>query len=70
MQKYECRYDDLANAIIQQSVADYRRALNGKGVGKGNGYMPPERIIKEVERFFRSHYFNLLTKVNGEYLTD
>lgn len=70
MQKYECRYDDLANAIILQAVNDYRRALNGKGTDKGNGYRPPEYVIKDVEKFFRSSYFRLLTKVNGEYLLD
>jgi hypothetical protein len=70
MQKIDYRYDDLANSIIRQAVADYRGALDGKGVGKGNGYKPPEYVINEVERFFRSSYFHHLTKVNGEYLID
>ena len=70
MQKYDCRYDDLANAIVVQAVNDYRRALNGKGINKDNGYRPPEYVIREVERFFRSSYFRILTKVNGEYLID
>ena len=70
MQKFECRYDDLANAIIEQAANDYRKALDGEGCGKGNGYRPPEYVINEVERFFRSSYFRLITKVNGEYLLD
>ena len=70
MQKINYRYDDLAKSIIRQAVADYRRALNGKGVGKGNGYRPPECVIEDVESFFRSSYFCYFTEVNGEYLID
>lgn len=68
MQKNEYWYDDLASGIIQQAVADYRRALKGKGINDKGCYRPPEYVIGEVERFFRSSYFRLLTKVNGEYL--
>ena len=70
MQKYEYRYNDLANAIVQQAATDYRKALNGEGCGKGYGYRPPEYVIKEVENFFRSQYFRMLTKVKGEYLLE
>ena len=68
MQKYGYRYDELVDAIIRQAVADYRRALNGKGVNKRNGYMSPEYLINEVEGFFHSRYFQMLTKLDGEYL--
>lgn len=71
MQKFECRYNDLANAVIEQAANDYRRALDGKGLSvDGKCPIPPEDVIKEVERFFRSQYFRMLTKVNGEYLLD
>lgn len=62
MQNY--RYDDLANAIVEQAVYDYRKALEGKSC-EG---MPPKVVIKEVERFFHSSYFYSLTKVRGEYI--
>ena len=59
-------YEELANAIILRAVEDYRNALNGMGYpGKS-----AEFVIKEVERFFRSDYFTVLTKVKGEYLIE
>ena len=63
-------YQEIANGIVLQAVADYRRALKGKGCVDGKCYIPPEDVIKDVERFFRSHYFRILTKVNGEYLIE
>jgi hypothetical protein len=57
---------DFANAIVKQAVDDYRNALKGKGY---NG-KKPEKIIKEIEKFFLSDYFKLLTKVKGEYLIE
>lgn len=59
-------YQDLANAIVKQAAEDYRKALKGRGHdGKS-----PERVIREIERFFRSGYFEILTGVKGEYLIE
>lgn len=57
-------YQDLAHAIIVQAVEDYRKALNGISYNSH----PPEEIVKDIEKFFRSEYYRALTKVNGEYL--
>lgn len=57
-------YQDFANAIILKAVDDYRNALNGEGYDR----FSPDYIIKEVEKFFHSHYFEILTKVKGDYL--
>ena len=38
------------------------------GVVSKHGTVSSEYIIGECERFFRSKYFHLLTKVDGEYL--
>ena len=70
MQKYEYRYEDLAHTIIELAVADYRKALAGKGMSFSKCYRSPDSIIKEVEAFFRSPYFHVLTTVDGEYLID
>ena len=59
-------YQDLANAIVLQAVEDYRNALKGISFNSKS----PEKIIKEIEKFFRSEYFEILTKVKGEYLID
>ena len=56
-------YKELANAIIIQAVKDYRKALK-----------PDDRRCKcykqerkrEVEEFFRSEWFTVLTNISGE----
>jgi hypothetical protein len=68
MQKNEGWYRDIAHAVVEQAVSDYRRALNGKGYGKRGIRATPEDIMKDCERFFRSSYFQMLTGINGEYL--
>ena len=51
-------YEDLANAIIVQAVSDYRGLLTGS--------KPTATVnILEVERFFKSEWFRILTKVDG-----
>lgn len=59
-------YEDLANAIVRQAADDYRRALRGKGYR----YYAYDRLIREIERFFRSRWYRMLTHVNGEYLLE
>ncbi len=59
-------YQDLANAVVKQAVEDYRKALRGIGCGERK----PDRVAKEVEQFFRSHHFEIFTKVKGEYLIE
>ena len=48
-------YQELANAIVLQAVKDYRMTDD-------------ERELKEIERFFRSGWFDVLSKVDPEYL--
>ena len=47
----------LANAIILQAVNDYRARSD-------------KRTIGEIERFFRSEWFAMLTKLDGEALLE
>ena len=49
-------YKELANAIILQAAKDYRKALKHDERGRK----------REIERFFRSEYFTVLTNVSGE----
>lgn len=51
-------YENLANAIIERAVADYRDALAQKAEGS----------IKLLEKFFRSPWYLILTNVDGEYI--
>ena len=48
-------YEELANAIILQAVKDYRLTDD-------------EAELAEIERFFRSDWFGVLTDVDPEYL--
>ena len=59
-------YQELANGIVLQAVADYRNAL----VGRSYGGKSSEELVEECECFFRSKYFRMLTRVSGEYLIE
>ena len=48
-------YEELANAIILQAVKDYRLTDD-------------ERELQEIERFFRSGWLGVLSKVDPEFL--
>lgn len=49
---------DLANGIIVQACKDYRAALK----------LDDKQSIAEIERFFRSEWYKMLTSIDGEYL--
>ena len=48
-------YQELANAIVLQAVKDYRMT-------------DEKRELKEIERFFRSAWFGVLTSVDPDLL--
>ena len=48
-------YENLANAIVLQAVKDYRLTDD-------------EAELAEIEHFFRSDWFGVLTDVDPEYL--
>ena len=58
--KEKTEYDDLIIAIIKQAADDYRLALHG---GRDRLYQP---TVTEIESFFRSTWYSLLTDVDGE----
>ena len=56
MNEYYKNYEKLANAIIMQAVRDYRRSTDkNKAV---------------IEKFFRSGWFTVLTRLDGEMLIE
>ena len=59
-------YQNLANAIVLSAVTDYRRALHILS------FYPKDKSAefekKQIEQFFRSGYYKLLTSVDGELL--
>lgn len=62
----EDSYERLANGIILQAVADFRTALKAIKRNPGNKNKINEAL--QIEKFFRSQWYQTLTKVDGEYL--
>jgi len=56
-------FEGLANAIIIRAVIDYRLAL--KQLRQHPDFQPAIRMKYDVERFFRSEWFSVLTRVDG-----
>ena len=56
----------LANAIVKQAAEEYRNARRIL-IRMPNAVTPKEKI-QDVEKFFRSEWYQLLTSVDGEYL--
>ena len=62
----EGRYEQLATDIVRQGVCDYRVALK-----KIKAHPKDREAISEaleIEKFFRSGWYGILTDVDGEYL--
>ena len=59
-------YERLANAIVLQAVADYRIALKKIKAHPKNKDAIEDAL--EIERFFRSGWYQQLTSVDGEFL--
>lgn len=59
-------YEGIANGIILQAVKDYRDAY--KKLSKGRKNQAAQQMKDECLRFFRSHWFTVLTEVDPEFL--
>ena len=59
-------YENLANAVIAQAAEDYRRLLKRVKKNPANREALDEAL--QVERFFRSGWYQTLTSVDGECL--
>ena len=56
-------YENIANAIILLAVKDYRQAL--KLLSKNPHSRSAMAAVNEMERFFRSDWYETLTSVDG-----
>ena len=61
-------YENLANAIVEQAVKDYRRAR--AKLAKDAEDVMALKMRRETERFFRSAWFGQLTALDGELLLE
>ena len=61
-------YENLANAVIEQAVKDYRQAR--VKLAKEAGDVMALKMRRETERFIRSAWFGQLTTLDGELLLE
>lgn len=61
-------YERLANEIILQAASDYRRNL--KKLKKNPQNRDVMNGILQIEKFFRSPWYQVLTTVDGEFLIE
>ena len=61
-------YENLANAIIEQAVRDFREAK--LRLQKNARDAEAEKTYREIKRFFRSEWFSQLTTLDGELLLE
>ena len=59
-------YRELAAAIVLQAVKDYRAAVRRQKRDPGN--RGARMRIREVERFFRSPWYGMLTDIDANEL--
>jgi hypothetical protein len=59
-------YENLANAIILQAVKDYREALSRYDLHREKNTYRQDK--ESIERFFRSGWFGVLSKLDPEML--
>lgn len=58
---------NLSASIIEQAVKDYREALTKLKTGKGRMRIhEAERFVEDCESFFKSEWFDLMTKTCGD----
>ena len=60
-------YQALANAIIISACKDYRKAYK-RYLRRLHLTDKPDNDLLEVERFFRSSWYQSLTNIDGEFL--
>lgn len=60
----------LCHAIITRACVDYQKALCDRGAYDNSRSYPsePDEVICDVEKFFGSDWFEMMTKVSGDSL--
>lgn len=62
------KYEDLANAIVITAVKDYRDVLKKLKKHPNSNYL--KHTKNEIERFFRSKWYSVLTDIDPEFLIE
>lgn len=59
-------YEELANAIIEQAVKDFKKALKCRFIHPNRKDYVNE--VLKLKQFFRSNWYSILTDLDGEYI--
>ena len=57
-------YKELANGIVLRAVLDYKAAL--RRLNRGKNVLQAMKEITELESFFRSGWYKVLSDTDGE----
>ncbi|MFV0313659.1 MAG: hypothetical protein ACK5I7_01005 [Anaerotignum sp.] len=60
------QYENLANAIVELAVKDYKRMLERLNVYSKDYEAQSQK--QRIEKFFRSDWYKALTNIDGEWL--
>lgn len=61
-------FQELANAVIAQAAKDYFNIAAGFKITPPLAAWEPSPSLREIERFFRSDYFDVITDIDPECL--
>lgn len=61
-------YEDLAVAIVERAILDYKAAIRDWNINGRDGELAPMK--RECERFFKSKYLNRLTELDGSWIME
>ena len=65
---FQKQWENLANAIIEQAVEDYRNVVKNLKIDPYSHMALRDK--KEIEEFFRSDWFPQLTHLDGKMLLE
>lgn len=65
-QHIDDQWQQLANAIVEKAVQDYRNAIRGRGFD----IKPFKKTVAECEKFFKSDWCVMLTKADGNLILE
>lgn len=61
-------WEMLASSIVEQAARDYRTAI--KTLRKYPESKDARAMVMEIERFFHSHWYSQLTRIDPDYLIE
>ena len=61
-------YEMLAAAVVERAVLDYRQAQ--ENIRTKYNVLEAQNVIRNLDRFFRSEWFGILSDLDGEDLIE